>query len=91
MQADLEEAKTQENAKLKATLQEMELQFKESKELIFKEREAAKKVVEHIPVIQEVPVVDSVVVDKLTAENEKLKVNYPCYALLCYYFRYTFA
>lgn len=73
MRADLEEAKTQENAKLKATLQEMELQFKESKELIFKEREAAKKVVEHIPVIQEVPVVDSVVVDKLTAENEKLK------------------
>ncbi|XP_057535805.1 myosin-6-like [Amaranthus tricolor] len=73
MRADLEEAKTQENSKLQAALQEMELQFKETKELLVKEREAAKSIVEHVPVIQEVPIIDSVMVEKLTAENEKLK------------------
>ncbi|KNA25025.1 hypothetical protein SOVF_010320 [Spinacia oleracea] len=74
MRADLEEAKTQENAKLKTALQEMEVHFRETKELLGKEREVAKKVVEHVPVIQEVAVVDSVLVEKLTAENENLKV-----------------
>ena len=77
MQADLEEAKTQENSKLQAALQEMELQFKETKEWLVKEREAAKSIVEHVPVIQEVPIIDSVMVEKLTAENEKLKVSSP--------------
>uniref|UniRef100_A0A803LAF0 Myosin-6-like n=1 Tax=Chenopodium quinoa TaxID=63459 RepID=A0A803LAF0_CHEQI len=71
--SDLEETKTQENTKLKTALQEMELHFKETKELLAKEREVAKKVIEHVPVIQEVPVVDGVVVEKLTAENENLK------------------
>ncbi|KAK9733826.1 hypothetical protein RND81_04G095200 [Saponaria officinalis] len=73
IRADLEEAKTQETTKLQAALQEMELQFKETKELLVKEREAAKKVVEHVPVLQEVRVVDSSMVEKLTAENEQLK------------------
>ncbi|KAL2900419.1 Myosin-6 [Bienertia sinuspersici] len=73
IRADLEEAKTQENAKLQAALQNMELQFKETKELLVKEQEAAKKVVEHVPIIQEVPVVDSVLMEKVTAENENLK------------------
>lgn len=73
MRADLEEAKTQENAKLQAALQEMELQFKETKALLVKERGAAKKVVEQVPVIQEVAVIDNAMVEKLTAENEKLK------------------
>jgi len=82
LQADLEEAKTQENAKLQAALQEMELQFKETKALLVKEREAAKEVVEQVPVIQEVPVIDNAMVEKLTAENEKLKVNRPNYSLL---------
>lgn len=40
-----------------------------------KEREAAKKLEEQVPVIQEVSVIDHSMVDKLTAENEKLKVR----------------
>lgn len=73
MRADVEEAKTQENAKLQSALQEMQLQFKETKEMLVKEREAAIKVAEKVPVIQEVPVVDHVALEKLTVENEKLK------------------
>ncbi|CAK7349482.1 unnamed protein product [Dovyalis caffra] len=73
MRADMEEAKTQENAKLHSALQEMQLQFKETKEILVKEREAAKKVAEKVPVIQEVPVVDHAALEKLTTENEKLK------------------
>ncbi|KAB5569830.1 hypothetical protein DKX38_003623 [Salix brachista] len=73
MRADVEEAKTQENAKLHSALQEMQLQFKETKEMLVKEREAAKKVAEKVPVIQEVPVVDQVALEKLNIENEKLK------------------
>ncbi|KAF7152397.1 hypothetical protein RHSIM_Rhsim01G0259100 [Rhododendron simsii] len=73
MRADVEEAKTQENAKLQSALQEMQLQFKETKETLMKEREASKKAAEKIPVIQEVPVVDHSLMDKITAENEKLK------------------
>lgn len=90
MQADLEEAKTQENAKLKSALQEMQQQFEETKTLLIKEREAAKKTTEallimereaaekeavQVPVIREVPVIDHVMVNKLTAENEELKVG----------------
>ncbi|XP_059632269.1 myosin-8-like [Cornus florida] len=73
MRADLEEAKTKENAKLQSTLKEMQLQFQETKELLIKEREAAKKAAEQIPVIQEVAVIDHEMVNKLTAENEELK------------------
>ncbi|CAI0560604.1 unnamed protein product, partial [Linum tenue] len=73
MRADLEEAKTLENTKLQSALQEMQLEFKETKEMLVKEREAAKKVAEIVPVIQEVPVVDNAMMEKLTAENEKLK------------------
>ncbi|KAK6937695.1 IQ motif, EF-hand binding site [Dillenia turbinata] len=73
MRADMEEAKTQENAKLQATLHEVQLQFKETKALLMKEREAAKKAAEQIPVIKEVPVVDQAMLDKLTSENEQLK------------------
>nr|KAJ0203963.1 hypothetical protein LSAT_V11C500294670 [Lactuca sativa] len=73
MRADLEEAKTQENAKLQSALQDMQSQFKETKELLMKERETTKKVVEAVPVIQEVQVVDHELTNKLTSENEKLK------------------
>ncbi|XP_024031293.1 myosin-6 isoform X1 [Morus notabilis] len=73
MRADLEEAKTQENAKLHSALEEMQLQFKETKELLVKEREAAKKAAEHAPIIQEVPVIDHEMINKLTSENEQLK------------------
>lgn len=71
----MEEAKTQENAKLQSALQEMQLQFKESKEKLMKEIEVAKKEAEKVPVVREVPVIDHAVVEKLTSENEKLKVN----------------
>ncbi|XP_047334223.1 myosin-6 [Impatiens glandulifera] len=73
MRADLEEAKTQETAKLQSSLEDMQLKFKETKELLTKEHEMAKKVIEHVPVIQEVPVIDHAAMDKLATENEKLK------------------
>ncbi|XP_038713709.1 myosin-6 [Tripterygium wilfordii] len=73
MRADLEEAKTQENAKLQSALHEMQLQFKETKSMLMKEREDAKRAAEKAPVIQEVRVADDELVDKLTSENEKLK------------------
>ncbi|KAL9401289.1 hypothetical protein Peur_005138 [Populus x canadensis] len=73
MRADLEESKTQENAKLRTTLQEMQLEFQESKALLIKERESIKKEAEKVPTIQEVPVIDNELVNKLTAENEMLK------------------
>jgi myosin-5 len=70
----MEEAKTQENEKLHSALQDMQLQFKETKAMLEKECEAAKRAVEKVPVIQEVPVVDHVMLEKLSSENEKLKV-----------------
>lgn len=72
---DLEESKTQENAKLRSALQEMQLQFNETKALLLQEVEAVKKTAEIVPVLQEVPVVDTALVDKLASENEKLKVG----------------
>ncbi|RAL43433.1 hypothetical protein DM860_012574 [Cuscuta australis] len=72
MRADLEEAKTQENAKLQSALHELQVRFKETKEMLVQEREAA-KASEKIPIIQEVPVIDHSMINKLTAENEKLK------------------
>lgn len=70
----MEEAKTQENAKLQTALQEMQQQFKETKELLVKEREAAKKAADILPVIKEVPVIDTEMMNKLKVENETLKV-----------------
>ena len=71
----MEEVKTQENTKLQSALQDMQLQFKETKEMLKKEREAAKKAAQQIPVIHEVPVIDHSLMDKINAENEKLKVR----------------
>lgn len=73
IRVDMEEAKRQENEKLQSALQEMQLQFKETKSLLQKEREASKREAERVPVIQEVPVVDHGLMEKLTSENEKLK------------------
>ncbi|XP_071738132.1 myosin-6-like [Rutidosis leptorrhynchoides] len=73
IRVDLEEAKTQENGKLQSALQEMEARFNETNELLVKEREAAAKAIEKVPLIQEVPVVDHELMNKLTSENEKLK------------------
>ncbi|KAL6635354.1 hypothetical protein ACP70R_028025 [Stipagrostis hirtigluma subsp. patula] len=73
MRADLEEAKSQENAKLQAALQEVQQQYKETKEMLVQEREAAKKAAEVAPVIKEVPVIDTELMNKLRDENDKLK------------------
>ncbi|KAL0419690.1 UNVERIFIED_CONTAM: Myosin-8 [Sesamum radiatum] len=73
MRADLEEAKTQENTKLQTALQELQLEFKETKDMLLKEREVAKLAAEQVPIIQEIPVIDHEMMDKLAAENEKLK------------------
>ncbi|XP_019422451.1 PREDICTED: myosin-6-like [Lupinus angustifolius] len=69
MRLDMEVTKSKENQRLQSALQEMHLQFKETKILLQKEREAA----ERVPVIQEVPVVDNALLEKLTSENKKLK------------------
>ena len=63
--------------KLQHALQEMELQFQETKAALIQEREAAKKVAEQTPTTQEnsVNVVDSELINKLTTENEQLKVS----------------
>ncbi|GJN22552.1 hypothetical protein PR202_gb10130 [Eleusine coracana subsp. coracana] len=73
MRADLEEAKSQENAKLQAALQEVQQQYNETKEMLVQEREATKKVTEIEPVIKEVPVIDTELMNKLRDENDKLK------------------
>ncbi|KAF7837563.1 Anaphase-promoting complex subunit 1 [Senna tora] len=73
MRVDMEEAKTQENKRLQSSLHEMQLQFKETKALLEKEREAAKRAAEIVPTIKEVPVIDHALLEKLTSENEKLK------------------
>ncbi|XP_022953483.1 myosin-6-like [Cucurbita moschata] len=73
MRADLEEAKTQENEKLQSALQDMQLQLKETKAMFEKEREAAKKVADIVPIVKEVPVLDNAAIEKISSENEKLK------------------
>ena len=59
---------------MQSTLHKMQLEFLETKELLIKEREAAKNIAEQVPVIQEVPVIHDELMNKLTAENEQLKV-----------------
>ncbi|KAK7245275.1 hypothetical protein RIF29_40114 [Crotalaria pallida] len=73
LRVDMEEAKTQENKRLQSALQETQLQFKETKMLFEKEREAMKRAKERVPVIQEIPVIDPALMEKLSSENEKLK------------------
>ncbi|XP_062220729.1 myosin-6-like [Phragmites australis] len=73
MRADLEEARSQENAKLQAALQEVQHQYKETKEMLVQERESAKKAAEIAPVIKEVPIIDTELMNKLRDENDKLK------------------
>ncbi|GLT81491.1 hypothetical protein SLA2020_528730 [Shorea laevis] len=92
MRSDLEkemQLRSQENAKLKSALEEIKLQFQETKELLIKEREAAKNVAGHVAVIeseaakkvaghsvtQEIPVFDNELMAKLKAENQELKAQ----------------
>ncbi|XP_057445257.1 myosin-6-like isoform X2 [Lotus japonicus] len=66
---------TQENERLQHALREMELQFQETNSTLIQKREATNKEAEKTPTIQDfsVNVVDNELIDKLTAENEKLK------------------
>ncbi|KAI4329848.1 hypothetical protein MLD38_028188 [Melastoma candidum] len=73
MRADLEETKTQENAKLQSALSDAQRHLRETQEMLIKEREASKKAAEVAPVVQEVAVVDNALIENLTTENEKLK------------------
>ncbi|CAL9163951.1 unnamed protein product [Musa hybrid cultivar] len=73
MRLDLEESKSQEITKLQVALQDTQGQFKETKALLVKEKEATKRAAEDAPVIHEVQVTDTDLIDKVTAENEKLK------------------
>lgn len=61
----------------------MQLQFEETKALLTKECEAVKTAPEPMPIIQEVPVVDNELMDKLQEENETLKVSSLGTYLLC--------
>jgi hypothetical protein len=70
----MEEAKTQENRKLQQQLQELQLQSKATKDLLKREQENAKEALEKAALVPEVQV-DTTLVDKLTAENENLKVS----------------
>lgn len=74
-QTDLEEAKKEDNAKYESSLDEIQNKFKETEALLIKEREASKQVSEVLPIIKEVPVVDQELMEKLTNENETLKVG----------------
>lgn len=67
---------------MQTALQELQLQITETKEQLVKEREAAKTVAEQVPIIQEIPVVDHEMMDKLNAENEKLKVSWSTLELM---------
>ncbi|KAG5382573.1 hypothetical protein IGI04_034043 [Brassica rapa subsp. trilocularis] len=76
MRVDVEESKTQENAKLQLALKEIQLQFKETEVSLLKEVEAAKKTAEIVPPVvkEEIPiVVDTELVEKLKSENDNLK------------------
>ncbi|XP_062188731.1 myosin-8-like [Phragmites australis] len=72
MRTDMEEAKTQENRKLQQQLQELQLQSKETQDLLKREHEIAKEALEKAALVPKVHV-DTTLVDELTAENEKLK------------------
>lgn len=78
MQADLEEEKAQEIAKLQDALREKQIQVEEANARVIKEREEAQKAIEEAPpIIKETPVIvqDTEKVESLTAEVESLKVS----------------
>lgn len=77
-QTDLEEAKSQEIAKLQEALHAMQLRVDDANSLVIKEREAARKAIKEAPpVIKETPVIiqDTEKINSLTAEVENLKVS----------------
>ena len=74
LQADMEEAKTQENKKLQLQLQELQLQLKDTKDLLKREHEAAKEASEKAAAVPEI-LADTARVNDLTSENERLMVS----------------
>lgn len=78
-QINLEETKAQEISKLQETLHAMQLEVKEARLMINKERESAQKAIEEArPFMTQASIVvqDTEKVDQLTAEVERLKVNF---------------
>ncbi|KAI7740644.1 hypothetical protein M8C21_013892, partial [Ambrosia artemisiifolia] len=71
IRAGLEETKNQENAKWQSVFKEMQEQSEQTKELLHKEVEAAKKELEEARADKEAS--SKEIVDKLTTENENLK------------------
>lgn len=69
------EQKKEETSKLQAALEEVQVKYKETKEELAKERVAVKKAAEVEPIVKEVPVIDTELMDKLRDENENLKVG----------------
>ncbi|KAL8122414.1 hypothetical protein AgCh_018948 [Apium graveolens] len=76
LRTDLEEAKAQETAKLKNTVESLRKKVDETNELLVKEKEAAKKAIEEAPPVikeKEVFVQDTKQIESLTAEVGNLK------------------
>nr|XP_016489507.1 PREDICTED: myosin-9-like isoform X1 [Nicotiana tabacum] len=77
LRTDLEEAKGQEIAKLKNSLEEVQSKVDQTNALLVKEREAAQKAIEEATsIVEEKPVLveDTEKIDALNAEVENLKV-----------------
>ncbi|XVE84815.1 hypothetical protein DITRI_Ditri17bG0043100 [Diplodiscus trichospermus] len=70
---EYEEYRNQESARLQSAVQKMELEFRETKGSLMKEREAAKNSAEQVPATHGVPPIDDELMNRLTAENEQLK------------------
>nr|GMD57352.1 myosin-11-like isoform X1 [Ipomoea batatas] len=78
LRTDLEEAKTQEIAKLQESLEAMQKKVDEAKALAVKEQEAAKKAIDEAPpVVQETPVYveDTEKLESLTEEVKSLQAS----------------
>ncbi|KAL5211030.1 hypothetical protein ABZP36_006653 [Zizania latifolia] len=69
IRADMEEAKSQENKKLQLQLQDLQMQFNNTKELLQREKEATKAAAALVPE----NCVDATLVSELTTENKRLE------------------
>ena len=74
LQADVEEAKNLKNTNFQKVLKEMQEQSQQMEKVIQIEREAAKKEIEQARADNDIS--SKEIVEKLTAENEKLKVEF---------------
>lgn len=81
IQAELEDTKAQEVAKLQEALHTMHKQVEEANAKVVQEREAARRAIEEAPpVIKETPVIvhDTEKINALSAEVDNLKVWFHC-------------